>query len=187
MRRLPVTTPSIRSCAGAATADRDGFLAAGLDLTGKKVLILGAGGVSHMMAHEALAKNAKIWICARNQEKLTNLHLIFRASGGTDIAVISEEDLHHASDISTSDISAGDVDVILNGTPLGMWPFCGEAASPPSIFRPGQQVFDSIYNPAATKWALQARKNGAKVSGGLNMLSGRPWRPRRSGIRTRNP
>ena len=150
--------------------DRDGFLAAGLDLAGKKVLILGAGGVSRMMAHEALSKNAKIWICARNQDKAHKLASDLRAAGGTNIAVISEEDLHHASDIATSDISAGDVDVILNGTPLGMWPFCGEVASPPSIFRPGQQVFDTIYNPAATKWVLQARKNGAKASGGLKML-----------------
>jgi shikimate kinase len=51
-----------------------------------------------------------------------------------------------------------------------MWPFCGELASPTDGFKPGQQVFDTIYNPAATKWVLQAKKYGARASGGLPML-----------------
>jgi len=143
--------------------DRDGFLSVGLDLASKKVLILGAGGVSHMMAHEALAKKAKIWICARNSEKAHKLADDLRAAGGTEIHVISEDELQTAvyltgADRGSDDSKAGDVDIILNGTPLGMWPFCGEVASPVSIFRPDQQVFDSIYNPAATKWVLHAKR-----------------------------
>lgn len=155
--------------------DRDGFLSVGLDLSSKKVLILGAGGVSHMMAHEALAQKAKIWICARNSNKAHKLADDLRAAGGTEIYVISEEELQTAvyltgADRASDNDKAGDVDVILNGTPLGMWPFCGEVASPVSIFRPDQQVFDSIYNPAATKWVLHAKKNGAQATGGLTML-----------------
>lgn len=145
--------------------DRDGFLSVGLDLAGKKVLILGAGGVSRMMAYEALAQKAKIWICARNPQKAHKLTAELIAAGAIEASVLPEEELH-----MVNDSDAGDLDVVLNGTPLGMWPFCGELASPPSIFRTGQQVFDTVYNPAATKWVLHAKKNGAHASGGLSML-----------------
>jgi len=140
--------------------DRDGFLSVGLDLAGKKILILGAGGVSHMMAHEAAAKDCRIILYARNHEKAHKLADDLRTAGAKDVSVLSEDDLHKASD----------VDVILNGTPVGMWPFCGELASPASVFRTGQQVFDTVYNPAATKWVLHAKKNGAQAQGGLKML-----------------
>jgi len=145
--------------------DRDGFLSVGIAMTGKKVLILGAGGVSRMMAYEALAQQAKIWICARNPQKAHKLAAELIAEGAKEVYVLPEEELQ-----MVNDNSAGDLDVILNGTPLGMWPFCGELASPPSIFRAGQQVFDTVYNPAATKWVLHAKKNGARASGGLSML-----------------
>lgn len=145
--------------------DRDGFLSVGLAMTGKKVLILGAGGVSRMMAFEALAQHAKIWISARNPEKAHKLAAELISAGGKEVYVLPEEELQ-----MVNDNSAGDLDVVLNGTPLGMWPFCGELASPPSVFRAGQQVFDTVYNPAATKWVLHAKKNGARASGGLSML-----------------
>src|SRR5664280_143672 len=109
-----------------------------------------------MMAYEALAQKAKIWICARNLQKAHRLAAELIAAGAIEVSVLPEEELH-----MVNDDDAGDLDVVLNGTPLGMWPFCGEMASPPSIFRTGQQVFDTVYNPAATKWVLHARKNGA--------------------------
>jgi len=140
--------------------DRDGFLSAGLDMAGKKVLVLGAGGVAHMMAHEALARKAKVWIYARDQMKAHKFAEDLRAAGWESVSVFAEEELHEARDM----------DVLLNGTPIGMWPFCGEMASPASLFRTGQQVFDTIYNPAATKWVLHAKKNGAHAEGGLTML-----------------
>lgn len=140
--------------------DRDGFLSAGLDLTGKKVLILGAGGVARMMAHEALSRSARLWIYARDQVKAHAFAEDLRDAGWESVSVLAEEELHEARDM----------DVLLNGTPLGMWPFCGELASPSTLFRTGQQVFDTIYNPAATKWVLQAKKNGAHAEGGLRML-----------------
>lgn len=140
--------------------DRYGFRSVGLKLADKKVLILGAGGVSHMMAYEAAADHARIWISARNQTKAHELAGGLREAGAADVHTITEEDLHTASDM----------DVILNGTPVGMWPFCGGVPCPPEVLRPGQQVFDSIYNPAATRFVLHARKGGASADGGLKML-----------------
>lgn len=140
--------------------DREGFLKMGLDMKEKKVLLLGSGGVSHMMGHEAAAARARIWICSRNQEKAHMLADRLRDAGAREVHVSPEEELHGATDM----------DVVLNGTPVGMWPFCGEMPCPPDLFRPGQQVFDTIYNPAATRMVLRAKKAGAKAGGGLQML-----------------
>lgn len=140
--------------------DRDGFLAAGIPLENKKVLILGAGGVAHMMANEAVRRNASVRISARNLDKAQIFAGELRRAGAKDVTVIPEEDVRLQSD----------ADVVLNGTPTGMWPFMGEMPCHPGIFHAGQDVFDTIYNPAATRWVLNARKNGAKAGGGMTML-----------------
>lgn len=140
--------------------DRDGFLAAGVPLENKKILVLGAGGVAHMMAYEAVRQNASIRISARNADKAHAFADELRHAGAGEVTVIPEEELRLPSD----------ADVILNGTPTGMWPFTGEMPCRPGVFRAGQEVFDTIYNPAATRWVLNARKNGANSRGGMTML-----------------
>jgi shikimate dehydrogenase len=140
--------------------DREGFLSIGLEMAGKKTLILGVGGVSRMMAFEALSQKAKVYLHARNPDKAHAFAEELRASGSKDVFVISDEEIRQASDM----------DVLLNGTPSGMWPMCGQMPAPAGICRTGQQVFDTIYNPAATRWVLHARKNGAQAQGGIKML-----------------
>lgn len=140
--------------------DIDGFLHAGPDLTKKKVLLFGAGGVSRMMAFEAIKRDAQVRICARNEEKAKKLASELSLINASRIEVIHEEDIYAITDS----------EVILNGTPVGMWPFCGETPCPKDAFRPEQTVFDTVYNPAATRMVLHARTAGAKASGGLTML-----------------
>lgn len=140
--------------------DRDGFLAAGIPLEKKTVLILGAGGVAHMMANEAVRRNASVRISARNYDKALAFAGELLRTGAKNVTVIPEEDVRLQND----------ADVILNGTPTGMWPFMGEMPCRPGIFHAGQDVFDTIYNPAATRWVLNARKNGSNARGGMTML-----------------
>ncbi len=142
--------------------DRDGFLSVGLRLLGKKVLLLGAGGVSRMMAYEAVEQGATITIMARTMQKAEALALDLRAKYGKEVHVISEME----------EAQGQSYDVILNGTPLGMWPFCGGVPITSAIFCPGQQVFDTVYNPVSTRMVLQANKHGAEATGGLKMLFG---------------
>ena len=140
--------------------DIDGFLTAGPDLVMKKVLVLGAGGVSRMMAFEAMKRDAKVRICARNEEKAKRLAAELAKIDASRVEVISEEAVHTLTD----------AEVILNGTPVGMWPFCGETPLAGDAFRSNQAVFDTVYNPAATRMVLQAKKAGAQAKGGLAML-----------------
>lgn len=166
---LDALSPEAKDCGAVNTVfqgrgyntDIEGFRASVPDLLGKKALILGAGGVSHMMAHEARKMGARVYLYARNDKKAHALaERIGPGAEGEPVFVVDNLSLRTASDM----------DVVLNGTPVGMWPFSGEMPCPESIFRTGQEVFDSIYNPAATKMVLRAKKAGAHATGGLRML-----------------
>jgi len=118
----------------------------GLDLAGKKVLILGTGGTgktARVVAGDLGA--AEVLTVSRNR---------------TD-AYINYEDAvtHHA-----------DADVIINTTPAGMYP---DVASKPidlSAFAKLQGVIDAVYNPLCTNLVLDARARGVRAEGGLYML-----------------
>lgn len=64
----------------------------------------------------------------------------------------------------------GVYDVILNATPLGMWPHCNEIPVSEDIIKTAKYVFDSIYNPLATRLLLKAREYGVRADNGLVML-----------------
>lgn len=145
--------------------DRDGFLASGIDIAGKNVLLLGSGGVARMMAFEAAEKSSSLTILARNRGKAEDLALEIRKSGSPD---------NHGCPIHviTSECEKSGVayDVVLNATPVGMWPKCGSEPECSSFLRKGVRVFDTIYNPPSTRLVLHARKEGAEALGGLPML-----------------
>ena len=62
-------------------------------------------------------------------------------------------------------------DLIVNATPLGMWP---EVATYPDIdygaLRPQQVLFDCVYNPETTEFMRRGAARGCTVIGGLTML-----------------
>ena len=61
--------------------------------------------------------------------------------------------------------------LIINTTPLGMFPNPDQSASIPySTLTPDHYLYDLIYNPAETQFLMQGRKSGAKTQNGLNML-----------------
>lgn len=61
--------------------------------------------------------------------------------------------------------------LIVNTTPLGMWP--DTASAPPlpyPLIGPGYLCYDLVYNPAETLFMRKAKENGARAVGGLPML-----------------
>jgi shikimate dehydrogenase len=64
----------------------------------------------------------------------------------------------------------GEFDVILNATPLGMWPHCNEIPVSEDIIKTAEYIYDSIYNPLATRLLLKAREYGVRADNGLVML-----------------
>ena len=112
-----------------------------IHVAGKKCLILGSGGAS-----------------------LTAVAVV-TDRGGVPI-VISRSGENNYENISRH----ADADVIINTTPVGMYPNNGESPVDLSAFSHLSGVADVIYNPCRTALLLQAEKLGIPAAGGLGML-----------------
>ena len=113
----------------------------GLDVRGKKCLVLGSGGAS-------------VTAVAVLKEKGANAVVISRS--GED----NYQNLHRHSDVA----------LICNCTPVGMYPNNGVSPMDLDLFPKLEGVLDVIYNPARTQLLLDAEKRGLVAENGLWML-----------------
>lgn len=117
------------------------FRRMGISLKGKKVLVLGSGGASVTTVIVLQELGANVVIISRSGENnYTNLHL------------------HQ------------DAAVIVNTTPVGMYPNAGVSPVDLDLFPHLEGVLDIIYNPAKTKLLLDAAERNIPCENGLWML-----------------
>lgn len=114
----------------------------GIDLCGKNVMILGSGGTSRTAAALCKAENADFCVTVSR-------------SGAVNY--------QNCYDFK-------DTEIIINATPVGMFPNAGESPVDLSRFSNLKGVFDCIYNPFKTALIMQAEKLGITCSDGLPML-----------------
>ena len=162
--------------------DMAGFLADCPPLAGRRVLILGAGGVSRTLACAAAASGAAITLLARRPRQAEALAAsLLTAWPGCQVTCPVSLD----SWLETKPFAANDPRpwILLNGTPVGMWPDTGGMPFPAEWLGAFSFVYDTIYNPAATRLVLAARSRGVAARNGLGMLVGqaaaaeRIWHP----------
>lgn len=144
--------------------DVDGFLrslsANGADLSGD-VLLIGAGGVGRMMAVETCCAGGKLTVAVRPEsfEKAQAVK--------SDISALypkSEVEITSIDDIS------GNYDVLINATPVGMYPKNNQCVVTDEVISRVKFVFDAIYNPRETMLIKKAKAMGIKAVGGMAML-----------------
>lgn len=151
--------------------DGRGFLRAlteqaGFNPAGKSALILGAGGAARSVAVElALAGSSVIFLANRSPERAGALAGLLLKNASTGIKVVSwKEEKAMAGAVSHADL-------IVQTTPVGMYPAVGEYIPFPfALLRPDQVVCDLIYNPPETKFLEFARLAGAKTLNGMGMM-----------------
>ncbi len=142
--------------------DCDGFLrSAELLPLGGKVLLLGCGGVGRMIAIESALHGAELTIAVIPQDVKT-------------AQLVMAEILAKCSDASVriclvSEIS-GKFDLLINATPVGMYPKCDSCAVSDEIIENCLSFFDVIYNPTETLLMKKARSLGRTAIGGAAML-----------------
>ena len=118
----------------------------GIDLNGRKVLILGTGGTS---------KTARV---------------LAADLGATEVLTVSRKkaEAYITYDEAVSDHC--DAQVIINTTPSGMYPNCEDRPIDISCFPRLEGLIDAVYNPLRTNLVLDAQERGIKAEGGLYML-----------------
>ncbi|OGF45922.1 MAG: shikimate dehydrogenase [Candidatus Firestonebacteria bacterium RIFOXYA2_FULL_40_8] len=137
---------------------------AGINIKGKNIIILGAGGAGRSAAVYLAVKGAKRIIVANRSKKkaLFAVKLIKKyAPRVTAISVPLDENIIKSYSFTS--------DLIINATSLGLnksdKPAIGKKA-----FKRGIIFYDMIYNPALTSTMKVAKRAGARVYGGIGML-----------------
>lgn len=144
-----------------------GFLraleAGGGKLNGK-VLQIGCGGVGRMMAIEALLHGADLTV------------VVLKGFEDTAEAVVQELEQQGHSDVLSrfryiyAEQIEGDFDLLINATPVGMFPKTDSCPVSEEVIKHCACVFEVIYNPDKTKLMKIAEENSIKAIGGMSML-----------------
>ena len=114
----------------------------GIQVQGKKALVLGSGGAS------------------------VTVVAVLKMLGAESVTVISRGGEDNYDNLPKH----ADARIIANTTPVGMYPNNGQAAVDLAQFPQCEGVLDVVYNPARTALLLQAEKLGIPCAGGLYML-----------------
>ena len=117
------------------------YMAQNAELCGKDVVIIGSGGAS----------KAVVAACEKLGARRTRI-------------------LPHEENKKGSVEKFYDCDVLINTTPVGMYPKTGVSPVDLECFEKWESVLDVIYNPSKTKLLLDAERLGKKGVNGLSML-----------------
>jgi shikimate dehydrogenase len=125
---------------------RNTILRSNIDISSKKVLILGTGGTSRTS------------------------RLVCKDLGAGEIILVSRDEKEGALTYNEAYSKHTDAEIIINATPVGMYP--NSYASPLDLgkFSNLKAVFDAVYNPIRTQLVLEAQKRNIYAEGGLYML-----------------
>ena len=115
---------------------------AGVSLSGKKVVILGSGGAS--LTAQYVAKTA----------------------GAREIVVVSRNGADNYDNLNRH----ADAQILINTTPVGMYPHTGEIPLDPALFPACEGVLELIYNPRRTALTFRAAQLRIPCADGLGML-----------------
>ena len=118
----------------------------GIDLKGRKVLILGTGGTS---------KTAQV---------------LAADLGAAEVLTVSRKKTEEYITYEEAIRDHCDAQVIINTTPSGMYPNCEDRPIDISCFPRLEGLIDAVYNPLRTNLVLDAQERGIKAEGGLYML-----------------
>ena len=118
----------------------------GLQLQGKKVLVLGTGGTG---------KTACV---------------VAADLGAAEVLTVSRRKRDGCADYEEAVTLHADAEIIINTTPAGMYPDCGSRPIDLTPFDRLEGVVDAVYNPLRTELVLDALDKGVPAEGGLYML-----------------
>lgn len=135
----------------------------GVDVKCKEVLVLGAGGAARAVVSSLLELGARVVVLNRDVARAQRLARDVAAEMDCGIACGT------ISDSCLEEHMPGCA-LLVNTTSVGMYPNCQESPCPPRFFHRDLTVCDIVYNPTDTLLLSEARKCGARVITGDEML-----------------
>ncbi|MCM1285759.1 MAG: shikimate dehydrogenase [Acetobacter sp.] len=124
------------------------------------VLLCGCGGASRMAAFESVLAGADLTIAVRSAD----------VDAGKKLQSEIKDKLNQDCGLITLDEVEGEYDLLINGTPVGMYPNVDACVLPEEKVQACKAVFDIVYNPTETQLVKIAKKSNIKCSNGLSML-----------------
>jgi shikimate dehydrogenase len=124
-------------------------------IKGKKVILLGGGGAALAIATGLRKNGANLIILNRTLEKARELAKLVNAEGFGGLEQLS---------LITS------ADILINATPVGMWPRINESIVPRELLHQKLVVFEVAYNPKETRLITEAKEVGCTIIYGYKMF-----------------
>jgi shikimate dehydrogenase len=129
-----------------------------VDLRGKKVVLLGAGGAARAIGFGLKERRVPLMVVNRSKDR------------GQVLCKELECDYLPISSLVRMKTGELEADVIINATSLGMVPREGETPVPKGLLKKGMVVMDIVYEPLQTKLLREAKEKGCITVDGLEML-----------------
>lgn len=133
---------TLKGCNTDAYGFRHMAARAGVTFAGRKVVVFGSGGASLTVRYVAAQDGAR--------------EIVVISRGGVD----NYENLDRHTD----------AEVLVNATPVGMYPHTGGLPADPALFPACKGVLDLVYNPRRTALLFRAEELGISCADGLSML-----------------
>ena len=128
---------------------------------GSTVTIVGCGGVGRVIANTCVPYGCKLNIleCEAALENARSFAASLNELFGEDTAVVYKTENFD-----------GESDLLVNATPLGMFPKINACAVSDNVIEKAGAVYDVVYNPTDTLLVKKARALGKKAISGMTML-----------------
>jgi shikimate dehydrogenase len=129
-----------------------------IDLRGKRVVLLGAGGAARAIGFGLKERGVPLTVVNRSKEKGRALSKELRCN---------YLPMSFLARMKGGELEA---DVLINATSLGMDPRDGETPVPKELLKKGMVVMDIVYEPLQTRLLREAKEKGCVTVDGLEML-----------------
>ncbi|MDR3291048.1 MAG: shikimate dehydrogenase [Methanobrevibacter sp.] len=142
-------------------------------LKNKKIIILGAGGASRAVSFQlAISGINELLILNRNTEKSKYLinDLKNKLNNSDNFSDFNKDTKFNYGDFNILKENIKDCDILINATPVGLYPNANVSPIDENILHSDLIVYDLIYNPIETKLIKDAKKVDGKTLSGVKML-----------------
>ena len=149
--------------------DSSGFIADLTTITSlfpQKAIVLGAGGAARAVVYGLLEQGCEVYLAARRKVQAEEVVVHYQQKLADDV-------LLHAISLDTGSLIPllDKVDLVVNTTPVGMFPDVHASPWPENVHFPEHAIiYDTVYNPQKTKLILDAQYAGLTAVSGLGML-----------------